>query len=423
MKVKRTITDTMKGRIERSWNRVQNILGEKGQGLVDELRGIFDEMEAAEVEVSPEDLTAAIEETVAKYKEVPEAVANAIAAMKSDILSVRNAMNNTKEGKNLPTAVKNQIAKAIMSCREKSQIENAVKAVLVKNEITGLTFADVIDYAIVDGWGESTGLFGKLYKTPVTKFFYNEDDLTEADVLAKQWDKDSESAKQVQTIATNGKTISTAYIYKKQRIANEDMDAIAASGNESMFLSYITSELKRQWDNSVVKAILVGDTVNALGSQITTFESIGTKVADDVFTTVLNPTTPTSPTRDEVFTLVQSVKDDYGYGKTLVVDSAVFAILSSFVYASGGSTEFRGIDDLKAEFGLADIVVKDLHSWTGDAVHAICFVPQGYWVNIKKEVEVAYPNWEFNTQNFLFERNAGGAIHDLKSTAVLKEAE
>ena len=80
------------------------------------------------------------------------------------------------------------------------------------------------------------------------------------------------------------------------------------------------------------------------------------------------------------------------------------------------------MDALKAEFGVADIIVKDLLTWTSSSVHAVCFVPQGYWVNIKKEVEVAYPNWEFNTQNFLFERNAGGAIHDLKSTAVLKEA-
>ena len=422
MKVKRTVTDAMKGRIDRAWNRVQNLLGEKGQGLVDELRGIFDEMESAEVEVSAEDLTAAIEETVAKYKEVPEAVANAISAMKADLLQVRNAMNNSKEGKNLPVAVKNQIAKAIMSCREKSQIENAVKAVLTKNEITGLTFADVIDYAIVDGWGDESGLFGKLYKTPVTKFFYNEDDLTEADILAKQWDKDSESAKAVQVIATTGKTISTAYIYKKQRIANEDMDSIAASGNESMFLGYITSELKRQWNNTVIKTILIGDSDNPVGSQITTFESIGTKAADDIFTTITNPGTPGTPTRAEVWAMIQSVKDDYGYGKVLVVDPTVLAIMSTFVYASGGSTEFRGMDALKAEFGVADIIVKDLLTWTSSSVHAVCFVPQGYWVNIKKEVEVAYPNWEFNTQNFLFERNAGGAIHDLKSTAVLKEA-
>lgn len=420
MKINKKINDAAKGRIERAWSRIQNALGEKGQGLVDELRGLFDEAEAAEAEIADSDLVAAVEEIIAKYKEVPEAVANAIAALKSDMQKVRNGL--TADGKKLPMAVQNQIAKAVINCRTKDEIRGAVEAVLVKNDITGLTFGEVIDYNIVDGWGDNTGLFGKLFKTPVTKFFYTEDDLSTAAVLAKQWDKDSEEAKAAQVIATEGKSITTKYIYKKQRIANEDLDEIAASGSEATFLKYITSELRRQWANSVIKTILVGDTTNPVGSRITTFEAIGTKAASDIFTTVVNPATATVITFGEVWKTVQSVRDPFGYGKVLVLDETSLGDVASFVYASGGDADYRGIDELKAKLGVADIVLMDLHGFTSNAVHAVCFVPQGYWVNIKKEVEVAYPNWEFNQMNWLYERNAGGAIHDIKSTAVYKEA-
>ena len=421
MKINKKINDAAKGRIERAWARIQNVLGEKGQGLVDELRGLFDEAEAAEAEISDDDLVTAVEGIIGKYKEVPEAVANAIAALKADLSKVRNSM--TGEGKKLPVNVQNQIAKAVINCRTKDDVRGAVEAVLVKNEITGLTFGEVIDYNIVDGWGDNTGLFEKLFKTPVTKFFYTEDDLNDAAVLAKQWDKDSEEAKAAQVIAAEGKAITTKYIYKKQRIANEDLDAIEASGNEATFLRYITAELRRQWANSVIKAILVGDTTNAVGSRITTFETIGTKAADDLFTTITATTTPGTVTFGELWQSVQSVRDPFGYGKVLIIDESSLGAVASFVYASGGDADYRGIDELKAKLGVADIILMDLHGFSGDAIHAITLVPQGYWVNIKKEVEVAYPNWDFNQRNFLFERNAGGAIHDFKSTAVYKDAE
>lgn len=421
MKINRKINDAAKGRMERAWARIQNALGEKGQGLVDELRGLFDEAETAEAVIEDDDLVSAVENVIAKYKEVPEAVANAIATLKADLMKVRNGM--TADGKKLPINVRNQIAKAVINSRSKDDIKAAVEAVLVKNDITGLTFGEVIDYNIVDGWSDNTGLYDKLFKAPVTKFFYTEDDLATAAVLAKQWNKDSEAAKEAQTIAADGKSIQTAYIFKKQRIANEDLDAIEASGNEATFLKYITAELRRQWANSVVKAILVGDTANAVGSRITTFESIGTKAADDIFTTVKTTATANTVTFGELWQSVQAVRDPFGYGKVLVLDESILGDIAAFVYASGGDADYRGIDELKTKLGVAEIILMDLHGFSSNTIHAVTLVPQGYWVNVKKEVEIAYPNWDFNQRNWLFERNAGGAIHDFKSTSVYKEAE
>lgn len=423
MKVTNKMNGTSSARIAKAWGRIANALGEKGQGLVDELRGIFDEFETSEAEVSDEELTAKIEEIIKNYKEMPEEVANAIAKANAEIVALKNAINTTAKGGKLPNAVKNEICASIMGVRSKAEIKNAVEAVLVKNDITGLTFADVIDYAIVDNWGDEQGFYGKLHKTPVTKFFYSEADLTEAAILAKQWDKDSEAAKAIQTIEVEGKSIATKYIYKRQRIANEDLDEIQKSGNYAGFVEYITKELQRQWCNSVLKAMLVGDTTNAVGSRITTFETIGTKTQDDIFTTIVNPDQAGTVVFGDLWRMVQSIENPNGKDITLFVDPEVLAAASAFTYAGGGTTDYRGLDEMKAKLGVADIRPYKLHTYGDADLHAVALIADEYWVNEKNEIEVAYPNFEVNAQNWQFERNAGGAIHGIKSTAVLKEAQ
>ena len=53
----------------------------------------------------------------------------------------------------------------------------------------------------------------------------------------------------------------------------------------------------------------------------------------------------------------------------------------------------------------------------------IVMLPDGYWYNEKNAISVAYPKYEENVMNYQKERNIGGAIHDLFSTAVLKKAQ
>ena len=52
----------------------------------------------------------------------------------------------------------------------------------------------------------------------------------------------------------------------------------------------------------------------------------------------------------------------------------------------------------------------------------ILMIPEEYWVHEVAEVEVSYPQYDANVVNWQYERLAGGAIHGLASTAVLKEA-
>lgn len=396
--------------------KINNALSEKGQALAEALRALIDELEASDVEVDEEALKAEVKKVIDEMEEVPEAVANAIA---EKFATVKNSIADKQE---LTPKVKNEIAAAIMRAGKKESVKDAVEGILVKNDITGLTFADVVDYTIVEAWGDYNPLFKQLYKTPFTKFFYNDDDLSTADILAKQWDKSSEVEKAIQQIAVEGKSISTKYIYKRQRAALEDLDEIEKAGETANFLRWINEELDRQIVNTIVKAMLVGDTTNPVGSRVSTFETIGTKSASDAFTTLVNPESANNVTVADVRRMCDSVKNPHGKRKVLVIAPEVLFEISQFIFAAGGTTDFRSVEELASKLGVDEIIKSDLLQ-ASDGLYAICMLPQGYWYNEKAALQVAYPHYENNVMNYQKERNIGGAIHDLYSTAVLKEAE
>ena len=225
---------------------------EVAEALIEFIRSL----EEREEEVTPEEIYGLVQEFVeAKVDErVAEEVANAVTKRFNEL------QNSVK--KELPLKVKNAIAKACLYST-KNNLEANVNAVLVENGITGLTFSEVIDFSVVDKWGSSNRLFDQLKKVPFTKFFYTQQDLTDAKVLAKGWQKSNEGEKAVQDLTVTGKTIATDYVYKRQKVALSDLDDIAQANGLSTFLSWINEELDRQIVNTIVMAMLIGDNVNA----------------------------------------------------------------------------------------------------------------------------------------------------------------
>ena len=59
--------------------RLTNAFSEKGAEAASALRDLIDELEASEVEYDVDEFKAAVEELIANYGDVPEAVAEAIA--------------------------------------------------------------------------------------------------------------------------------------------------------------------------------------------------------------------------------------------------------------------------------------------------------------------------------------------------------
>ena len=397
--------------------RVANAFSEKGQEAADAIRALIDELESAEVEVDETALAEKIQEVLANAEpntKTEEAIANAIAKR-------MQAITDTVGAKNLSAAVKNQISAAILRAASKEEVKNAVNAVLVKNDVTGLTFEDVVDYAVVESWGDLNPIFKQLHKTFFTKFFYNGQDVKTATLLAKQWDKSGDTEKKIQEIAVTGKQILTKYIYKRQRAAQEDLDEIEKAGGLTNFLRFINEELDRMIVNTIVMAILIGDNVNELADRVTTFETIGSKNVSDLFTKVLNPDGETVTLKD-FRRACDAVKNPNGKRKVAILSTSMLSQISEFKYSGTGTIMYRSTDEVAKQLGVDEVILCDLLD-PEEGIYGIVMLPDGYWYNEKNAISVAYPKYEENVMNYQKERNIGGAIHDLFSTAVLKKAQ
>lgn len=397
--------------------RVANAFSEKGQEAADAIRALIDELEGAEVEIDETMLAEKINEVLAGAEpnsKTEEAIANAIAKR---MTAIQNGIK-----KEIDVKIKNQICAAVLRCSGKEEVKNAVNAVLVKNDITGLTFEDAVDYTIVESWGDLNPLFKQLHKTFYTKFHYNEDELKTASILAKQWDKTKKTEKDIQELAAEGKRISTKYIYKRQRVSQEDLDDIELAGETTNFLRFINEELDRQIVNTIVMAILIGDTVNTASNRVTTFESIGTKTTSDVFTTVVNPATAGSVTLTDCRNAADTINNPDSKRVVAVLRRSVLTEVSSFIYGQGGTTDYRSRQEIADKMGVDEIIESDLLDDASGDILGIFLIPDGYWYKEKNALSVAFPKYEENTMNYMKERNVGGAIHDLYSTAVLRNA-
>lgn len=385
--------------------QINNAFSEKGAEVAKALNDLLTELEGSDVEVNEEELKAKVEEIFKNLMpNTEEVVANALAKKMAEI---KNAINPE-----LSVEVKNQITAAILRSK-KEEVKNAVNEVLVKNGVTGMTFENAVDYVVSESWGNLNPLLMMFKKVPYTKFFYNSADLSEAKILAKQWDKSGTSEKKIQEIEVNGKTINTKYVYKRQAIAQEDMDEIERVGEGTNFLRFINEELDRQIANTIVKTILVGDSTNAAADRLTTFESISTKSASDVFTTIVTG----SATLAKVREASDKVKNPNGLKKVAIMSQTTLTAISTYIAATGATEDYRSKEEIAGKIGVDEIVVVDVLPAT---THAIIMIPEEYWYVEKNSLAVSYPKYEMNQINYQKERNCGGAIHGLYSTAVLK---
>lgn len=394
--------------------RVSNAFSEKGKEAADAIRALIDELEAAEVEVDETALAEKITEVLAEAapnSKTEEAIANAIAKRMAQVTAPATAQG-------LSAQVKNAISAAVLRASSKEAVRNDVNAILVKNGISGLTFEETVDYSIVESWDDLNPIFKQLHKTLYTKFFYSAQELKTATLLAKQWDKTGNAEKVIQEIAATGKTIETKYIYKRQQVAQEDLDEIEKAGESTNFLRFINEELDRMIVNTIVLAILIGDTTNELKDRVTTFETIGSKTQSDVFTTVKTAAAAT-PELSDFRAVADAVKNPDAKKKVAILSTSVLSQIASFKYSGTGSTLYRSTDEVAKQMGVDEIITSDV--FEGTDVLGVVMLPEGYWYNEKNAISVAYPKWEENVMNYQKERNIGGKVHDLYSTAVLRK--
>lgn len=396
---------------------LRNTLSGNAREFADEVVKAFEALEADSNEHDVTALKNAVEEIAAKFEQQGAEVAEKIAKVREQIMSELRS-NKMNVADKFTKEVKEAIATALMSKKYKQDAIDAVMEVAKRNDISGLTFPEIVDYALELKIDEGDFFFENLRKVQRNKFFYGELDTTDPEQIAKQWDKSSVTAKEVQALALEGKSINTKYIYKRQRLAQEDLDAAEVAGQYAQLQKDLRQELRTMVEVGATRAILIGDTVNPVGQRITTFETIGTKTATDMFTTVLNPETAATLTIADLAKLAAAVKTER---KWLVISNNSLLELRKFTYATGGTETLKSEDEIAAMIGVEKIIKKDYLD-SVDGLHAIILDPDEYWVHEVKTLDLVYPEYDKNAIVFQFEKNMGGAIHGIQSTAVLREA-
>lgn len=389
--------------------QVINELTENARDLKESLVSLLDELESTpDVTIDEEELDRRIREHMDSFNNDSEELRDMIVKIEKKIM---NVVNNVPGGENMPKAVRNAVAVAILKSKNREDVKDSVDAVLVKNGISGLTFEQAVDYAIETTWETNNRLFDALNMQPLTKFFYSTQDVDDVGVVAHGWSNESESEKIVQAINASNKTLDTDYIYKIQEIAQKDLDEARDSGTEAQLLRWVSEELDQQIINSII-AVMLGSTSY---SDITTIESLFGAGTSDYFRTAVTPPSSaadkTALTLADLRALADAVPNPRGKAKWLVIDRTTLTQIAKFNYASGGSDFFHDIETLKGQIGVDEIYITSL------ADEPVVFLPDGYWVKQRNYINVAYPNWKWNRQTYQKERNIGGAIHDLASVA------
>lgn len=399
---------------------IKNALTGDAKDFADAVLAAFQSFADDEAEHGIDELTEKVNEIESTFASKEE-ITNKIAEVRESIMQVvRGGSAGAKTENKISGKVVEQVANAILRSRSHSEAINAIEGVMTKNDITGLSYQQLVDYVLNIKQDDADEVFDALSVTPFAKWFYGELNESNAEQVAKQWDKASQKGvtKDLQTLALNGKSIECKEVYKMQRIANSDLNAAEEAGQQTQLLASAVAELRKSVKAAAVRAMLIGDKVNSGNKQITSFETIGTKKATDAFTTVLNP----DGAEVTLVDLLRTVKEVKADRKWLFITSALEVQLRKMVYATGGTATIIGLEDMAKMLGVERVINKGyLANETG--LHAIVMSPDEYRVKIRKTLEIPFPEYKENAMYLLYEMDMAGAIHGIKSTAVLRAAE
>lgn len=402
-------------KLANAMHKCANALSEDARSQWDEMTAAVEALIAEDAEHNVTELNDKLAEIEAKYAKQNEEVAEKLNSLRAEI-----KRNSAEPAANRLTAdIKNQIAIALRTANKAGQ-ESAVMEVLKKNDISGLSFPDVIK-ATISYERKPTEIFDEFGTTDIDEHFLVGIDETNAAQIAKQFSDDASVQKDIQQLAAEGVIIRTAYIGKLQRFSNAALDKAEKAGTLNEVLNQTTAELEYMTNRLAEKAAIVGDNINLSGKKVTTFEAIGTTTASNAKVTVVNPASANNPTILDIAKTADAV-DAAVSEKIAILSKDLARELSAFLYGQGGSTRILSDEDLASQIGVRKIVKVDyLSEVTG--LHAVVLKPQAYKVQTVKEHSVAWPEWRNNAQYFIFEKNMGGALVELKSAAVLREAQ
>jgi len=398
--------------------KVANSLTEDARSQWDEMVAAVEALEADETEHNITELNDRLAEIEGKYAEQNEQIAERIQKVRNEVMAQLQASTKNVKDQITPE-VRKEIANAIDAARRgRDDVKNAIMGVLKKNDITGLDFNAAARIAI-EFESKPTELFDAFGRTDLDLVYLIGIDETDKDQIAKQWADNPAAAKEVEQLAAEGVALSTKYIYKQQRMANEAIDDARDRGVLAEVEAKTSAELEQQVKRLAEKAAIVGDNINEAGKKVSTFQTIGTTTRTTGRIAVVHPAGATPNLLD----LAKAAdKVDAAVSEKVCVISKEYARdLSAFSYGNGSSVRILSDEDIASQIGVARLVKVDYLNEV-EGLHAVILKPSAYKVRIKNELRVAYPKYENNSLYYLYEMNMGGALTELKSAAVLTSA-
>lgn len=381
----------------------QRVIDER-QAEIDAIQAAIDEMEAAEEDRS-EELMAKIAELQERQKDIE----NALAEPKG-VLAVSNFINSNKGMDAFVHAVKNSASR--------EQFFENWKNELVKNDITPNTFVlpEAVLQEIGDTWETNAPAFLALLDITGLKAgaWGQESGDNEATSRAQGHKKGTE--KNEQTLELTKKEVRAQIVYKYIAIDRETADY----EDNGVLMRYVARELTLRLMNEIVRAVLVGDGRAAgADNKISKIEAVD-RAATDAYVTV-STAAAQYPTIDEVATAIANIEHD---GEIVVAMNKKTALnLRAFVAASGGTTQYRSLDELAAQIGADRIYLTKYVPATAGNAAIIAFIGRAYKIVGDLRIDGFEDfNLQYNKKEYLTETYVGGALVYPKSGAVVKSA-
>lgn len=368
--------------------------------MVNQIRDIIDEK-----------INAAME----KVKDIPTPAQN------SDYLNSRQAVRD--------------FATCLRSTNGAQQFRTKWADTLKKNGITFDTSPEasegflpaLVKGRIDDLWNSDTNWLRRLNNTGAKRYAirYTSETQDVIEVRARGHNPYSDTAgeeidpaeKKQQDVDLTFSKIEVGAIYKLQ-----SLDNLTIFNDDGALIEWIADELVRQVYYTIGRAVLIGN--NDMGSVYNTpsFQSI----VATAYTTgplVYDNTSSSSDLIENVMDLlIQPIYD--GRDIALFMTPADLFELRKYVYATGGTTRYASIDEVKGMLGVSDIItVPYLNNQVGGEVRMIAaHLDRYYTVGKMQNFEfLRFPDHIYNKEYFRVETFAGGAP-GLNCASILRNA-
>ena len=400
----------------------KNAVTPEGEALIQEITQILADLaNDPDVEYDEADILAKVTETA---KSAGAAAAAEVAnAFKGKIVT-ENKMDKEKVRGYFAEAMRNAAGKG------KGAFATEFKELCAKNGITGLPSLVEV-FPEIQTKFEKTSILSKLRKlgNQSLKFGISAQADDATDVRARgytAYDTDGVLQGKVdQNLILTPKTLSLGAIYKKITIPKL---MSYQTGNDTQLFNWLANELVERIDNEIQRVILVGDgRLSTALDHITSFETIGTKTADDAYT-VYDEVSNVMPTLANVRAMIDQM--DNSKPITLYAHPATITGMQAYQYASGGAVSYISDEILASQLGVAEIVrTKMLAGAVPAPVVAAATYPlviaiqgDGYGYVGSDLFSVDYEKWDYNADVLMAEIFAGGGVIRPLSTGVLKVA-